>query len=134
MTPTVSTSTYSTVGTLIYATGGAFVARCQFHLPDGASITGFRAAIRDNSNTELASCELDRLLQTDNDVFQYATVQTTDIAAPGDVTLTSSSGLPVIVDNSENTYTASCSISGLGNDIGILSASVEYTFTGLPIE
>ena len=134
MTPAISNMTYSTVGTLIYATGADLIVRCQFQLPDGASITGFQAVIRDGSNIEHAACRLERLLKTDNDIFEFALVQTSDPATPGDVTLTSSSGLPLIVDNGTSTYTARCSITGSGDDIGILSASIEFTFTGLPIE
>jgi hypothetical protein len=134
MMPALSTATYATSGSLIYATGAGLGAKCQFRLPDGATITTFRAAFRDTSNTENAGCRLEQQLRNSTSIFDIVTVQTTNAGTPGDTVLSSSSGLPEVVNNGTSTYVVHCSITGSGTDIGVFSAAVEYTFAGLPVE
>ena len=118
----------------IYSTTDALHLRCQFHVPNGAELTSFSAAIRDTSATEYVACRLERIPHIGTAVYDYAAVATGQAATPGDVTVTNSTGLPEIVDNAEWIYVGNCSFVGLGTDLGVFSTTLEYTFSGVPLE
>jgi hypothetical protein len=118
----------------IYSTTDALSLRCQFHVPNGAELTSFRAAIRDTSATEYVACRLERRPHVGTAIYDYAAVATGQAATPGDVTVSNATGLPEIVDNAEWIYVANCSFVGVGADLGVFSTTLEYTFSGVPFE
>jgi hypothetical protein len=132
--PTSSAVAYSQATNQIFSTADNLNLRCQFHLPDGAELTGFKLAVRDNSATEYIGCRLDRTPHLGTGVVAMGTIGTSQAGTPGDVVLSSDDGFPEVVDNAAYTYGAFCSFIGFGSDITLFSASVEYTLAGVPLE
>ena len=136
MLPLDSIYAYGTTFNSIYVKAGAeghF--RCQLHLPDGATIVLFAAAINDQSDTEQAQCALRRHARLGITSGGVADAPGSTLGFDGgNVLLTAPSVINPVVDNGAFVYTALCSIQGSGNDVSIVAATVHYTVTGPAIE
>jgi hypothetical protein len=125
---------YNTVFNLIYTTTAPGNFRCQFHLPDGATITSFNAGLQDESTTESTDCGLVRHSLTNVTSASLAHAATATDENVGRVVRVDDSIAQPVVDNTAFTYSTQCSISGFGGDVGIFGATVEYEVTGPALE
>ena len=115
----------------VYLTGGEMgYFNCAIHLPDGASITGFRASVRDNSATGQVVCYMlavttDIALQSDGYTPAYA--EYTGLPeTPGDTVLTDDTIKDPVVNNAKYGYMAECELTGAGPEVAIRSVTVLY--------
>lgn len=86
---------------------------CPVHLPDGATVTAFRGAVRDNSTTGQAVCYLQRYAfdwPADGSALAF-TAYTGDVTTTGDTTLLDETIADAVVDNTKFAYVAECELS-----------------------
>ena len=136
MLPLDSVYTYGTsFNSLFSTTGSEAHFRCQLHLPDGATIVLFAAAVSDQSDTEQAQCALRRHARLGITSGTVASAPASTLAFDGgNVILAAPSITDPVVDNGAYVYTALCSIEGSGNDISLIATTVQYTVTGPALE
>ncbi len=135
MLPTDSSYAYGTDSNSVYVKAAPGHFRCQYHLPDGATILGFTAVIHDASTTEYAQCALDRHSRASAGFVHISTAPASAIDNPaGDWMLEAPSVSSPTVSNLQYVYTAVCSIYGFGTDMGVIAATVTYRVSGAPVE
>jgi hypothetical protein len=111
---------------------------CAVQLPDGATITKFKASVNDGSTTaSIEFCSLHRVELTGTTWTDVATTEGTlgpgdeDTPTPGDVVLEADpAAFLAQVDNSLYAYRMSCFLVGefpTASDFGIRGGIVEYT-------
>jgi hypothetical protein len=126
MEPTLAGEAYGVFGGARMLTSGTGVKfTCTVSLPDGATITQFRAGLSDTSDTEDFTCALARGRFAMGDTDGIASVFTA--TAPGDILLVDSIVGNEIVDNETYWYEASCIFGGNGTDLLLRGLSVTYT-------
>lgn len=105
---------------------------CPIHLPEGATVTALRAAVRDNSTTGQIACYL-LALSTAWPEEGYAVAFTPysgDTTTPGDTMLVDDTMKDPVVDSSKWAYYAECELTGTGTAITLRAISVEYMVGG----
>ncbi len=134
-TPNNSTIKFQGYGSEIYATqldpGSAFSA--QVNLPQGAQIVSVSYYLVDNTDhTSDISCGMRVYTPSNDSMSTVASANTGALAAsPSVQTVTSTSGLPVTVDNSLNSYFLRVELTTTGVDQAIVGARIAYT---LPLD
>jgi len=135
MNPSESITSWSTSGHMAYSPNGGASFRCQIHLPDGATITAFKAAVHDASNSESVTCTFLRYPHAAASSVSMGSVSTSNAATPGNIVLTTTLiALPSVADNDAYFYATNCNVVGSGVDIGVYAVIVEYTFESIPVE
>jgi hypothetical protein len=103
---------------------------CPVHLPDGATVTAFRGAVRDNSTKGQAVCYL-QAIAPDWPAAGYGmafTAYTGDTTTSGDTTLLDDTITDPIIDNTKYAYVAECELSGATNTSVLLQGvAIDYT-------
>jgi hypothetical protein len=106
---------------------------CPVHLPDGATVTAFRGAVRDNSTRGQAVCYL-QAIAPDWPAAGYAmafTAYTGDTTTSGDTTLLDDTIKDPVVDNTKYAYVAECELSGETNTSVLLhGVAIDYALGG----
>jgi hypothetical protein len=135
MLPGQSTYAYATTFNELYFTTASGHARCQMHLPDGATITAFKVTLNDASITESASCSLYRHRRTMINAQTVASEVSSGMDEDqGLIQLESDTIVQPTVDNTLYVYESLCQTAGFGSDVGIVGVTAEYTVTGVPLE
>ncbi len=135
-TPNNSMIGFQGLGSEIYATqlvpGSAFSA--QVYLPQGAQIVSVSYYLIDNTDhTSDISCSLRVYTPSDDSSTAVASASTGALAAsPSVQTVTSTSGLPVTIDNSLNSYFLRIELTTTGTNQAIVGARLAYTLPLLP--
>jgi len=101
---------------------------CPVHLPDGATVSAFRAAVRDNSTVGQVVCYMQAWsVAWPNDGYALAfTNYSGDATTPGDTMLLDDSIKDPVVDNSKWSYMAECELTGANQSITLRAVSIEY--------
>jgi hypothetical protein len=106
---------------------------CPVHLPDGATVTALRGAVRDNSTRGQAVCYM-QAIAPDWPAAGYAmafTAYTGDTTTSGDTTLLDDTITEPVVDNTKYAYVVECELSGETNTSVLLhGVAIDYTLAG----
>ena len=135
MQPWASGMEYSANDQGRYMTEGPGLFNCMVNLPNGATITAMRAAVKDNSTSFQATCYLIANSNAyPNDGYTPAfTPFSGDVTTPGDIVLEDTTIERPVVDNTTYAYLAECSLDGPGTALVLKSVSIEYSVAGLPV-
>ncbi len=133
MQPTVDGTDFVTSGTFRQLNSASGWLNCPVLLPDGSTVTAFRAGVYDGSGSSYVLCNLVRgELYSELGASTMASVDSTPAFQSGATMLEDLSiGTPVI-DNGQYVYLAECFLSANAIE-AVLGVSVEYSVTGLPM-
>ena len=107
---------------------GHGVLTCPLQLPPGATITAVKFHLYDSYPSQnIGPCNLSRVkLDPPSGTIQSLAGPRSTSGAPGYVTLTDTSIERATVNNHYYAYYASCTLSFMSSDLGILGVSVRY--------
>jgi hypothetical protein len=133
MTPGGSGVMYETGGGLLTSRNGFF--RCNVVIPDGATITGASATVRDNDSVGTIACAVSRQ-HVDVPTTASDSVADVGMASPqdGDVVLSTTAITNGVVNNARFAYRLSCALSGgadADDSLGIFGGRVTYRVSAL---
>ena len=121
-----------TDGTLLAYSAGQSTFFCPLSFPDGATVTGLRARLRDATGTGEAYCYLKRygLLSQEATVVMGQTQSTGLAAQPGQALVADLVIASATIDNSLYEYVGECRFSGGLGGTGLYAYSAAYTTEG----